>query len=170
MIWQSMKMAWEAIRSNKMRSFLTMLGIIIGVTALVVLVSLINGATSSITSEVESLGTDMLTVSIMDNKGAPLRLEDLSEIAALDTIDQVTPSGSMSATAKHQANSASVTVYGVTPAYYDIQGMELQGNGACVFPHEAGAYQRPLLIQHKNDGQTNNTNLILITRQNPVSM
>ena len=73
MILQSIKMAWEAVCSNKMRSFLTMLGIIIGVTALVVLVSLVDGATGSITSEVQALGNDMLTVSIADDKGAPLR-------------------------------------------------------------------------------------------------
>ena len=52
MILQSLKMAWEAITSNKMRSFLTMLGIIIGVVALVVLVSLVNGATGAVTSEI----------------------------------------------------------------------------------------------------------------------
>ena len=126
MILQSVKMAWEAITSNKMRSFLTMLGIIIGVTALVVLVSLINGATSSITSEVEALGNDMLTISVMDDKGAPLRLTDLHELAASEAVDQVSPSGSMSATAKYQSGDASVSVYGVTPAYLDIQGLELE--------------------------------------------
>lgn len=49
MIFQSMKMACTAILSNKLRSFLTMLGIIIGVTSLVVLVSLVKGATNSVT-------------------------------------------------------------------------------------------------------------------------
>lgn len=49
MIFQSMKMAWHAVVSNKLRSFLTMLGIIIGVVALIVLVSIANGATSSVT-------------------------------------------------------------------------------------------------------------------------
>lgn len=126
MILQSVKMAWEAITSNKMRAFLTMLGIIIGVTALVVLVSLINGATSSITSEVESLGNDMLTINVADDKGAPLRLEDLAELTASSAIDRISPSASMSATAKYQANDASVSVYGVIPAYYDIQGLELE--------------------------------------------
>ena len=45
---QSVKMAWKSISSNKMRSLLTMLGIIIGVMSLVVLVSLANGAASSV--------------------------------------------------------------------------------------------------------------------------
>ena len=125
MILQSIKMAWEAITSNKMRSFLTMLGIIIGVVSLVVLVSLVNGATGTITSEVESLGNDMLTVSIMDSKSAPIRLEDLSEIAEMSEVRQISPSGSMNATAKYQTTDTAVSVYGVTPGYYDIQGLEL---------------------------------------------
>lgn len=125
MIYQSIKMAWEAVRSNKMRSFLTMLGIIIGVTALVVLVSLVEGATGSITSEVASLGNDMLSVSIQDDKGMPIRLEDLQELANLDGVDQVSPTGSMYATAKYLSQDISVTVNGVTPGYYDIQGLEL---------------------------------------------
>lgn len=125
MIYQSIKMAWEAVRSNKMRSFLTMLGIIIGVTALVVLVSLVEGATGSITSEVASLGNDMLSVSIQDDKGMPIRLEDLQELANLDGVDQVSSTGSMYATAKYLSQDISVTVNGVTPGYYDIQGLEL---------------------------------------------
>lgn len=128
MILQSIKMAWEAVRSNKMRSFLTMLGIIIGVTALVVLVSLVDGATGSITSEVESLGNDMLSVSIMDDKGMPLRLEDLQAMAQLDAVDQISPNGTMTATAKYMSRDTHVSVNGVTPGYYDIQGLEL-GSG-----------------------------------------
>ena len=76
-------MAWESIKSNKMRSFLTMLGIIIGVTALVTLVSLVNGATGAITSQVESLGNDMLMVTVMDDKSAPLRLENLPKLGVV---------------------------------------------------------------------------------------
>ena len=64
MFLQSIKMAWNAISSNKMRSFLTMLGIIIGVMALVVMVSLVNGATDTVTSEIQSMGNDMLIVSV----------------------------------------------------------------------------------------------------------
>ena len=82
MIRQSVKMAWKAISSNKMRSFLTMLGIIIGVLALVVLVSLVSGATSSVNDQISSMGTNRLQVSIADDKDKPLKLTDLEELAA----------------------------------------------------------------------------------------
>lgn len=126
MIVQSIKMAWEAIASNKLRSFLTMLGIIIGVVALVVLVSLVNGATGAVTSEITALGNDMVTVSVIDDKGSPIRLEDLSEIAALDAVNQAAPSGSMNTTARYGYSDADVSLYGVTPNYYDIQGLKLK--------------------------------------------
>jgi putative ABC transport system permease protein len=126
MILQSIKMAWEAITSNKMRSFLTMLGIIIGVMALVVLVSLVNGATGAVTDEINALGNDMITVNIRDDKGSPIRLEDLDTIAEDAAILQAAPAGSMTATAKQGYSDVSATVYGTTSAYYDIQGLVLQ--------------------------------------------
>ena len=67
MIFQSFKMALKSILSHKMRSFLTMLGIIIGVFALVVLVSLVRGASNSITDSVNELGTDLISVSVLDD-------------------------------------------------------------------------------------------------------
>ncbi len=126
MILQSIKMAWEAITSNKMRSFLTMLGIIIGVMALVVLVSLVNGATGAVTDEINALGNDMITVSIRDDKGSPIRLEDLDGLTDDAAILQSAPAGSMTATAKQGYSDLSATVYGTTSAYYDIQGLVLQ--------------------------------------------
>ncbi len=126
MILQSVKMAWEAIASNKLRSFLTMLGIIIGVVALVVLVSLVNGATGAVTSEITALGNDMVTVNIKDDKGSPIRLEDLDEIAALDAVKDAAPSGSMNAVARNGYSDTDVSLYGVTPAYYDVQGLKLK--------------------------------------------
>ena len=74
----TLKMALKSIGSNKLRAFLTMLGIIIGVMALVILVSLVNGATGSVTESISSLGTNMLTISVTDNKGSPVTLDDLN--------------------------------------------------------------------------------------------
>ena len=121
----SFKMALRSISSNKMRACLTMLGIIIGVMALVVLVSLVNGATSSVTDAVSGLGTSMLTVSISDNKGMPLDLDTVNGYMEEDGIGLVAPYISESVTAKGDEASGSVTVYGTTPAFYEVQGMQL---------------------------------------------
>ena len=121
----SFKMALRSISSNKMRAALTMLGIIIGVMALVVLVSLVNGATSSVTDAVSGLGTSMLTVSISDDKGMPLDLDTVNSYMDEDGIGLVAPYISSSVTASGEDASGSVTVYGTTPAFYEVQGMQL---------------------------------------------
>ena len=121
----SFKMALRSISSNKMRAALTMLGIIIGVMALVVLVSLVNGATSSVTDAVSSLGTSMLTVSISDDKGMPLDLETVNGYMEENGIGMVAPYLTTSVTASGDEDSGSATVYGTTPALYEIQGMQL---------------------------------------------
>ena len=121
----SFKMALRSISSNKLRAALTMLGIIIGVMALVVLVSLVNGATSSVTDAVSDLGTSMLTVSISDDKGMPLDLDTVNGYMDEDGIGLVAPYISSSVTATGDEASGEVTVYGATPAFYDVQGMQL---------------------------------------------
>ena len=121
----SFKMALRSISSNKLRAALTMLGIIIGVMALVVLVSLVNGATGSVTDAVSSLGTSMLTVSVSDDKGKPIDLETANSWMDEDNIGLVAPYISDSFTASGDLESGSVTVYGVTPSFYDVQGMQL---------------------------------------------
>ena len=121
----SFKMALRSISSNKLRAALTMLGIIIGVMALVVLVSLVNGATSSVTDAVSGLGTSMLTVSISDDKGLPLDLETVNGYMDEEGIGLVAPYISSSVTASGDEESGDVTVYGTTPAFYEIQGMQL---------------------------------------------
>lgn len=121
----SLKMALRSISSNKMRAMLTMLGIIIGVMALVVLVSLVNGATSSVTDAVSSLGSSLLTVTIEDDKGYPVSLDTLAEWMEEDELGLIAPAISDSLTASAKGESGSMTVYGTTSAYYDIQGLQL---------------------------------------------
>ena len=121
----SFKMALRSIGANKLRAALTMLGIIIGVMALVVLVSLVNGATSSVTDAVSSLGTSMLTVGVSDNKGLPLDLGAINSWMDEEEIGLIAPYVSTSVTASADDTSGSVTVYGTTPAFYDVQGMQL---------------------------------------------
>ena len=121
----SLKMALRSIGSNKMRAILTMLGIIIGVLALVVLVSLVNGATSSVTDAVSSLGSSMLTVTIEDDKGYPVTLDTLTEWMNEADLGLIAPQITDSLIALGAEASGAMTVYGTTPVYYDIQGLQL---------------------------------------------
>jgi len=122
---QSLKMALKSLAGNKLRALLTMLGIIIGVLALVVLVSLVNGATSTVTDSVSSLGSNLLTVTISDDKGDPIKLDTLTEWSDEDGIGQIAPSASATATVKFDSDSDSITVYGTTPSYYDVEELNL---------------------------------------------
>ena len=125
MIFQSMKMAWHAVVSNKLRSFLTMLGIIIGVVALIVLVSIANGATSSVTDQISSMGSSYLTVTITDDKENPLRLKELPDFCEPEEVDEVAPVSWTSVTAKTSYSNGTMTLTGTTGGYADIQGLEL---------------------------------------------
>ena len=124
-MYQSFKLALRSIWGNKMRSFLTMLGIIIGVVALIVLVSIANGATSSVTDQISSMGSSYLTVTITDDKGNPLRLKELSDFCEPEEVDEVAPVSWTSVTAKTSYSNGTMTLTGTTGSYADIQGLEL---------------------------------------------
>ena len=122
---QSLRMAIKSISGNKLRAFLTMLGIIIGVMALVILVSLVNGATSTVTDTISSLGTNLLTVTVSDDKGQPISLSDLAEFSETDGIGQTAAWQSESAVGKYGSTAETVQLYGTTAAYYNIQGLSM---------------------------------------------
>ena len=125
MILQSVKMAWKAVLSNKMRSFLTMLGIIIGVMSLVVLVSLAGGTTDSVNAQIASMGSNLLTVSIQDDKGNPMKLDDVEALTENDEIADAAPVAASSVTASSTYSEETANIYGTTGSYAEIQGLEL---------------------------------------------
>lgn len=92
MLWESMRMSWENIIKNKLRSVLTMLGIVIGVASIIALITIVSGATASISNEVNSLGVNKIMISII---GTPLKTgltdADTAAISRLKNIDGVSP-------------------------------------------------------------------------------
>lgn len=125
MIWQTCKMSWSAICSNKLRSFLTMLGIIIGVSALIVLVSIADGASSSVSEQISDMGASYLTVRITDDKENPVRMGEFTRLMQDEALEAAAPFGRTSLTAKSGYTSGTMSLTGTTGSYFDIMNLEL---------------------------------------------
>ncbi|HML37081.1 MAG TPA: ABC transporter permease [Bacillota bacterium] len=121
---QSFKLAIKSLKSSKMRAFLTMLGIIIGVASVIILVSLMNGLSNEMTSRFESMGTNTITVNVM-GRGTNRHL-DVKDVEALvkenpDYLDKYSPRVTASVTAKYDTESVDTTIRGVNEEYDDMQ-------------------------------------------------
>ncbi|MDD4796879.1 MAG: ABC transporter permease [Eubacteriales bacterium] len=127
MILQSIKMAFKSIAGNKMRSFLTVLGVVIGVVAIVMLIAIAQGANSAVASSIEGLGTNLLTVSVRTQRYNPVSMEGLSKLEQQPSIARVAPLVTTTGTAK-----AGVTTYtdgsiqGTVPGYDEIRNLEVE--------------------------------------------
>ena len=126
---QSFKLALRSIWGNKMRSFLTMLGIIIGVAAVIILVSLVNGYMSSVIENFASMGVNQVNVNVINLSSRTLDLDEMygfyEEHTAL--FDAISPSVSINTTVKHGDDSLeSTSVSGRSEQYLDIEGYELE--------------------------------------------
>ncbi|MCD8327503.1 MAG: ABC transporter permease [Ruminococcus sp.] len=115
----------KAIYNNKMRSFLTMLGIIIGVMAVVILVSITQSATKGITDSISSMGSDQITATISD-EDVEISRDDVEQLTSNMFIDGVAPVISTSETVKHSSNNGSYSIVGVTPDYFDVLDITIQ--------------------------------------------
>jgi len=125
----SLKMAWQSLLVNKMRSFLTMLGVIIGVGAVIVMVSLSQGTASGITDRISSMGSNLLTITAGGSSGpirgvstAKLTNADVEAIKTLPLIKYVAPESSInSATIAAGSATWTTTVDGTSPELQAIK-------------------------------------------------
>ena len=123
-IWKCFQMAMSSIVGNKMRSILTMLGIIIGITAVIALVSLMSGMTSEITDAFEEMGIESINVSIQDRSATkevkPEEMEQLAEEHS-DIIAGQSPTVSMPAFIKNGSDTISTQATGVNEYYLGMK-------------------------------------------------
>ena len=145
---QSFKMALRSIWGNKMRSFLTMLGIIIGVGAVIILVSIVNGYMSYMIESFASMGVNRITVSYV---AMPSRSIDVDEFYDFymenpDLYQQMTPTVSVSATVKHGSDTMdSTSVGGYGEEYLDIMGYGI-GAGRSLLYSDMASRQKVAFI------------------------
>lgn len=126
---KSFKLALYSLLTNKMRSILTMLGIIIGVAAVIILISVVDGMTNEMTNQFSSFGTTALTASVNNRSSQKkVEVEQMYEFADENAqlFSGVSPSVSVP-TAQIRINSEAVTtsMTGVSEQYADLKKIEL---------------------------------------------
>lgn len=128
-ILQSFKMAMKSIWGNKMRSFLTMLGIIIGVASVIILVSLVNGQMSYMTESFASMGTNQINVNVTNLSSRSVSADEMYQFYGehKDLFAQMTPNVTISTTIKNGTESSTATtITGVSEEYLDMKDQTLE--------------------------------------------
>ncbi|MEH7332967.1 ABC transporter permease [Neobacillus drentensis] len=119
-ILQSIKMALRSIKSNKLRSALTMLGMIIGVSSVIVLVSIAQGSAKNVTSQINQLGTNLLTINTF---GTDLTLTEdkINELSKLNGVKALSPVVSGRVNVKKDRTTSQVTLTGTNADYSKVR-------------------------------------------------
>ncbi|SFU38900.1 putative ABC transport system permease protein [Pustulibacterium marinum] len=132
-----MKTAWKAILLNKVRTLLTMLGIIIGVASVIAMLAIGEGSKESIKTQISSMGSNMINIRPGADMRGGVRLE-ASEMQSLKLADynalkeqatlitDISPQVSGSGQAINGANNWPTSIYGVAPSYADIKKYEIE--------------------------------------------
>lgn len=123
-ILQCIKMAFRSIKSNKLRSCLTMLGIIIGVSSVIVLVSMAQGSTTNVTNQINQLGTNLLTVNTFGTDLA-LTQDKIDQLSKLNGVKAVAPVVSGRVTVKEDRTSSQQSVLATTPDYSSVRNVNV---------------------------------------------
>lgn len=152
-------MALRNIRGNKMRAFLTMLGIIIGVSSVIVLVSIGQGSTKAVTDRISSLGTNLITVSITDTS-TPFTLKNISDIQNLSDIKYVSPVLSGRVTVKNGKLNSQVGLTGTNANYEAVRDLSI-ANGRFISDIDMNYRQKVAVLG-------SDTALTLFPNQSPV--
>ncbi len=134
MLWNALLLALREIRRNVLRSILTILGVVIGVAAVIIMVTLGGGATRSVSSQIESMGSNLLMIRMGQSMGPgsgigvpPFKIEDAIALQRdIPSIRVLAPSASQTATAIAGNNSWATSVTGTDNRYLDARNWPLE--------------------------------------------
>jgi putative ABC transport system permease protein len=134
LLWDTLLIALREIRRHILRSFLTVLGIVIGVASVITMVTLGNGATVQVTQQIKSMGSNLLMVTAgkrlgpgRDSSAPSFKIADAEAIARdISSIDAVAPASSQSVTAVFGNENWSTTVTGTTNQYLRARNCAIQ--------------------------------------------
>lgn len=151
MLGESVRMSLDNIRSNKMRSFLTVLGIIIGVMAVIALMTIVNAVTNTITEQFTAMGTGKLTVQATGTAlKRGLTESDLNELRALENVADVDPKASLTATVSSgDAFIENMAIDGYSDVYFRKQGDSFISRGRALNILDMDSVNRVCVIDSK---------------------
>ena len=120
------KIAYKNIKSNKLRSALTMLGLIVGISSVIILVGIAEGSTTSVINEVSSLGNNILSLNITSSDYS-IKYEDVSKLSKIDNIESTSAYKRVSATvSRNNETSSKTSIIGTDNNYIDTSSLKLE--------------------------------------------
>ncbi|HTV25340.1 MAG TPA: ABC transporter permease [Polyangiaceae bacterium] len=132
LIRETAKSAWRSLASNRLRTLLTMLGMIIGTGAVVAVLGIGEGAKSSVEGRIRSLGSNLMLVrpsfvagggGVRSGSAQTLTKSDAQALLALDGVASSAPDMTSSAQLRYMSKNQNASVVGVTPAYFDVRAL-----------------------------------------------
>lgn len=143
---QVMKLALGGIMANKMRSFLTMLGVIIGVSTVIILVSVSEGSAQQVTSQIEQMGSNLISVNVMGRgQVAGLTYEEVMELGKKQGVKAVTPIVSGNVTIKYGSKQVDTSVEGANELYAEVRNHKTSV-GRTLLPVDLEYRQKVILL------------------------
>ncbi|MDR7000702.1 putative ABC transport system permease protein [Neobacillus niacini] len=119
-IYQSIKMSLRSIKSNKLRSVLTMLGIIIGVSSVIILVSIAQGSAKNVTSSINQLGTNLLTINTFGTD-LSLTVDKIDQLSKLNGVKAISPVVSGRVNVKKDQINSQVSLTATNDTYSSVR-------------------------------------------------
>src|SRR5688572_18367343 len=135
LIRETAKSAWRSLTSNRLRTLLTMLGMIIGTGAVIAVLGIGEGAKSSVEGRIRSLGSNLLLVrpgfaagggGVRSGSVQTLTEADAEALRVLEGVASVAPEMNGSGQLRYLTKNQNASVVGVTPEYFEVRALELQ--------------------------------------------
>ncbi|ADG83468.1 ABC transporter permease [Thermincola potens] len=143
---QAVKLAIAGIRANKMRSFLTMLGVIIGVSAVIILVSVGQGSAKQVTGQIESLGSNLISVNIRGRgEVSGLSYQEALKLGDRPGVSGIAPTISSSVTVKYGTKKVDTSLEGTNEQYATVRNQKTSA-GRFLLPVDVEYRQKVVLL------------------------
>jgi len=151
---------FNSLTSNKVRSFLTILGIVVGIASVIALMALGTGSQQSVTSQIESAGSNLLTVRpgaggqrgggarMAAGNVESLTLDDAEALGQLDSVEAVAPLASSQSQLIAGENNTNTSISGVTAEYEGVNSLTV-ASGEFITARDQKAYSRVMVLGYQ---------------------